>query len=348
MFNHEFTITGSSKAFFRLAKDLKDFGHNLQIFPAIPEPGAMLPYFESLDVPISSNCDPNNFDLAIFNTIATGELIPSIPPQLPIIWFINEGDIAVMMLCDHPPLREALSHIRSHTGSIIFNTESQRKVLQTFIRHLPENKIHVCPFGITIDINNIVLPKILPKTTAIRIVQVGTVEGRKRAEDLIKAVSMFSADVDIECIICGKIFNMEEDAVEIFNSNRKRFKIIENLEDDELLACMASADIFCLASYNETQALAVYEAALLERPLILSALPCYDGVFEHGTNCLMFPARNPEALAAMIATMITCPDYRIKLGKAARQAALPYTNAAFLSKFNAVVQRVTNQSIYPM
>jgi glycosyltransferase involved in cell wall biosynthesis len=111
----------------------------------------------------------------------------------------------------------------------------------------------------------------------------------------------------------------------------------------EILAWIESADMFCLASSSETQALAAYEAALLARPLLLSDLPCYRDVFQHGRNCLMFPAGHIDLLTLSLNMYSSDRKLRDEMGSAAQRIATRYSNAAFFARFQAIMHMVVGR-----
>jgi glycosyltransferase involved in cell wall biosynthesis len=102
--------------------------------------------------------------------------------------------------------------------------------------------------------------------------------------------------------------------------------------------------MFCLASSSETQSLSAYEAALLGRALLLSDLACYHGVFIHGRNALMFPPGRIDMLALSMNMYAANPALRQEMGEAAKRTASRYSNAAFFSRFDAIMSSVVAQA----
>jgi glycosyltransferase involved in cell wall biosynthesis len=221
---------------------------------------------------------------------------------------------------------------------VVYDMPFQHEVFRSFTYQLDQNKFHTVNCGVDIDRTSILRDAIPPKKHRLRVVQVGTLEPRKRPGDLVQAVAL--SGLDMECVICGTLFQIDDGAREIIAADPARFRIIEGASDSEVLGWVESADIFCLASGSETQGLAAYEAALLARPLILSDLRCYRDVFVHGRNCLMFPAGNIALLAMSLRMLAGQPQMREALGLAARKAAERYSNAAFFARFESVMVSV--------
>ena len=334
MINHEFTITGSSTAFFRLASHLKTQGHEISLFPVNPQDGAIKSRYQAAEIPVIANAAIADFDVAIANTICSGGIILQVAPHLKTIWFINEAEVALGILQKSPELLPAFEL----AAAVLYNMPFQHDVFKSFTYRLDSSKFHTCSFGVDIDLNSLARDKVAPKSRPLRAVQVGTIEPRKRPSDFIKAVAQ--SGLDMEAIICGKFFHLEDDAKAIVARQPAKYRLLDGLSDGEVMAWVESADMFCLASASETQSLAAYEAALLGRPLLLSDLPCYDNVFLHGRNCLKFPPGHVELLALSMNMYAASPNLRAELGAAAQQTAKKYSNAAFFARFETIMKSV--------
>jgi glycosyltransferase involved in cell wall biosynthesis len=335
--NHEFTITGASTVFFRLALQLQAQGHEVAIFPCNPADGPMQARYAAAAIPVLAAAVPGEYDLALCNGIGTASLVQRIAPFAPVIWLVHEAEVAVHLLLRHQEMIPAFTA----ASAIVYETPYQAEVLRSFTFHLPASKFHVIPNGVAVDPARLARARIPPKTHRLRAVQVGTMEPRKRPGDFIRAVAM--SGLDMEAVICGKFFQMDEAALAIVREKPETYLLLENLPDEEVLAWVESADIFCLASGSETQGLAAYEAALLSRPLLLSDLPCYRDIFIHGRNCLTFPPGHVEMLALSLCMYAASPALRAEMGAAARRTASRFTLAGFFARFDALLQDIAAQ-----
>jgi glycosyltransferase involved in cell wall biosynthesis len=338
MINHEFTITGSSTAFFRLAVHLQGRGHAIQLLPSNPADGPIKTRYLAQGISIVDTAVLANFDLVIANTICAAPLVLQVASQVPTIWFINEAEVGLNILLKNTELLPAFAL----ASAVIYNMPFQHDVFRSFTYHLDPGKFHTASFGVDIDPAIIARENIPAKRKSFRVVQVGTIEHRKRPGDLIQAVAR--SGFDIECIICGKFFELDETARGIVANEPEKYRLLEGLTDGEVLGWVESADLFCLASGSETQSLAAYEAALLARPLLLSDLPCYRDVFVHGRNCLMFPPGHIDLLALSIGMYAGNPKLRDEMGQAAQRTAERYSNAAFFARFDAIMNSVVGRA----
>ncbi|HEX4506009.1 MAG TPA: glycosyltransferase family 4 protein, partial [Alphaproteobacteria bacterium] len=248
-----------------------------------------------------------------------------------------ESDVALRILTRNPEWAGAFAV----AAAVVYDMPFQRDFFRPFTQHLPPEKFDIVPGGVDIDMAALARqPPAPPKARPFRLVHVGTLEPRKRAEDIICAVD--AAGLDIECIFCGKLYGLEPEARAIVEREPDKYRLLGVLPDDEKLAWLASADVFCLASDSETQALAVYEAALLGKALLLTDLPCYRDVFVHGRNCFIVPRRDRAMLALSLRMLLASPDLRTRLGQAARRTALRFNNAVYFARFDAVIAAVAN------
>ena len=334
MINHEFTITGSSTAFLRLAMHLRVAGHEIRVLPINPADGPMRTRYVEQGIEIAETVDLSSVDLAIANTICSAELVIRIGPLVPTIWFINEAEVALRILLENTALLQAFAL----PAAIVYNMPFQHDVFRSFTYQLDPGKFHTAPFGVDIDPTLFERGKVPAKSKPYRIVQVGTIERRKRPGDFVRSVAR--SGLDIEAVICGKFIEMDEDARKLVIANPQTYRLLEGLSDGEVMAWVESADMFCLASDSETQALAAYEAALLSKPMILSDLPCYRGIFAHGRNCLMFPPRHVDLLALTMNMYAASPNLREEMGRNAQKTAARYSNAAFFARFDMIMASV--------
>jgi glycosyltransferase involved in cell wall biosynthesis len=339
MVSHEFTITGTSVAFHRLSRHLRSQGHALTIVPLIANDGPMKERYLADGFSINPRLAAGEFDLVVGTTICAAPVAARVGPHLPMIWLINEAEVGLNLVLKNPDWIAGFHH----ASAIVYNMASQRDVYRSFTYALPQDKLNVMPYGVDIDRETIDPGRVAAKQRALRVVQLGTIETRKRPGDLLLAVQACPADY--ECAVVGKFYGIRPEAQALAEADPERYRLLSGIGDQAAMDWVASADVFCLASASETQGLAVYEAALLERPLLLTDLPCYEGVFRHGRNCVMVPVGDIEMMAASLAMLASSASLRARLGAAARQAALPYGNDRFHADFDRLIADVMRRRL---
>ncbi len=94
---------------------------------------------------------------------------------------------------------------------------------------------------------------------------------------------------------------------------------IELLSQEELATYYAAADVCVVPSYYNPSGMVAIEAMASGTPVIASNVGGLKYVVEHEQTGLLFPAKNTFALTQAIYYLIDKPEYRWKLGLAARE-----------------------------
>jgi glycosyltransferase involved in cell wall biosynthesis len=105
----------------------------------------------------------------------------------------------------------------------------------------------------------------------------------------------------------------------------------------QTLQLLSRCGVFVSTSEEETQGLALLEAAALEMPLVVTDLPPYVGIWQHGHNCLVSPVGDVPALQANVQSLLTDPALAASLGQAAALTAQRFEWAGFASRMQAVL-----------
>jgi glycosyltransferase involved in cell wall biosynthesis len=273
----------------------------------------------------------SEFDVAICNGICSAPVLLRIGAQLPSIWLVHEAEVALNLILRNNDWIQAFALAKT----VLYETPYQAEILRSFTILQDPNKFHVVPNGVEVFPELLARDKIPQKQRRFRAVQAGTMEPRKRPGDFIRAVA--ASGLDMEAVICGTYYHVDEEALAIVKAEPEKYKLLSGLPNEELLAWVESADMFCLASGSETQGIAAYEAALLARPLLLSDLPCYENIFRHGRSCLMFPPGHITLLALSMRSLAASSSLRAELGAAAQITARNYTTGKYHSRLDELL-----------
>lgn len=87
-------------------------------------------------------------------------------------------------------------------------------------------------------------------------------------------------------------------------------------------AALSASDIFFFPSRQETQGLALVEAASCARPIVTRDLPVFREWLTPGTDCLM--GSSEQEFDTCIQQLVSEPELKHRLGKAARNSAEQY------------------------
>ena len=110
---------------------------------------------------------------------------------------------------------------------------------------------------------------------------------------------------------------------------------------------IASCDIYCypsVAEKGETFGVSPLEAMGIGRPVIVSALECFNDFIEDGVNGFVFDHRSPNAveeLASIIEQLMEHPDWRKEIGVEAFRSSRRFSNShiadQYLSEFKILL-----------
>jgi glycosyltransferase involved in cell wall biosynthesis len=329
LINHEYTVSGAALLMLRLARHLVERGDICDVMAILSHDGPLRARHASLGIRHRITADFKDYDVVIANTVFAASIVSPAAKFTKTVWWIHEGENGLDSVRASPADRVAFED----ATAIVFQTEHQRDGIYRPLLGDPA-RVFVIPVGIDVPVAG---PS-MTKTRPFRVVSVGTIDERKRHGDLIRAAAALGRD-DVECAIIGPFFWLEEDARRIAAGNPDRFKILQASHADTL-AWLRSADLFCLPSSAESQPVSVLEAAALAKPLTLTDLPSYRGIWRHEENCLLAPVGDIDVLAGALSTLLDSAELRERLGSAARATAGQFTEIAFLERFDAMLDAI--------
>ena len=143
----------------------------------------------------------------------------------------------------------------------------------------------------------------------------------RRLEDAIQAVSILaSRGVQVKLLLAGSDYAFPE-YFESLKSSTKRLGIESHVifsgkvADDEIRDFYCACDSFLFPNDQQTWGLAVLEAMACGCPVLVSRGSGVHEVLTDDLNALLFPQRNPEALAAKIERLVTYPELRKQIAE---------------------------------
>jgi glycosyltransferase involved in cell wall biosynthesis len=95
---------------------------------------------------------------------------------------------------------------------------------------------------------------------------------------------------------------------------------------------MAACDVFSLPSFEEPFGLVFLEAMAMQRPVAAVDNGGTPEVVEHGRAGLLSPAKDIEALAGNLVTLLKDPELRGRMGAYGRARVLEYFNAQRMAR----------------
>jgi glycosyltransferase involved in cell wall biosynthesis len=333
---YEFYRTGASLCLYRLARHLSAQGYVLDLIAMTEQPGGLEADYAALGINRLARYEPivsQRYAAAIVNSLSCGPALPKIGPGVPCLWWIHEAEMGLKMILSQPLLADGFRHVQT----IVLQSEHQRAVLGSFLCEL-DAPVLVIP-------NAPAVTPLVPvaRSERTRIVSIGTVEPRKRQEDLIRAVEAMPAEQRdrFEVVIVGRHEAPDAAALALAARHPARYRLLGELPHGEALGWLASADIYALPSGSESQAISVLEAMRAGAPVCVSDLSVYRSLgIRHGILALMHPPSDIELLGANLRTLRDSPALRARLTANGKAYAARFTETRFFGALEAAIRGI--------
>ncbi len=124
---------------------------------------------------------------------------------------------------------------------------------------------------------------------------------------------------------------------------RQRVRFLGARSQEALPAFYAAADALIMPSDYESFGMVALEAMACGTPVIASEIGGLAFLVRHNVNGFHIPTRDPAALARRIACILTHPERRAELGRAARVTALEYGWDRVADRLLRVFREVRNR-----
>jgi glycosyltransferase involved in cell wall biosynthesis len=290
----EFSMHGAALSLLTWATDLVRQGHSVVAVHNPRDDGPLREVYLANGIALSESCAVDNTMVAICNTAAAASYVLQVAGVARTIWWLHDGEIGFQLMAANPGAQSAF---RAADAIIFPSTVIRERIFKSYLLGVPEHRQHIVPYGIAPVTDG--EPVSEASNRPVRVISVGSIYPRKRQDTLIHAVSRL-ADLSIDCLLVGEMFELERSAVEAVRAQSGRIRFTGARPHTETLRLMQHSDIFALPSASECLPIAPLEAGLRGRAVVLSDLPAHDGIWRHGVNCLMHPVGDSDLLAHML------------------------------------------------
>jgi len=101
---------------------------------------------------------------------------------------------------------------------------------------------------------------------------------------------------------------------------------------------LAGADLFVLSTRSEVFSVSTLEAMAAGLPVVVSDIPAFDEMFTDGVEGRKVPPADPQALAAVLAELLTDSPARRRMGQAAQARARQFTVDRMAEEFEGLLR----------
>jgi phosphatidyl-myo-inositol alpha-mannosyltransferase len=179
----------------------------------------------------------------------------------------------------------------------------------------------------------------------LNVLFVGRLEKRKGLSYLLRAWGPVHEDVpEARLLVVGGGAGLKH--YRAFVGDRDDIVFAGKVSDGELLDYYHTADVFCAPSTGgESFGMVLLEAMAAGKPLVTTNIAGYDEVVTQGSQGLLVPPRDPDALASALISLLRDPELRAALGsegkRSAEQYAWPRVAERVLEYYGETIHRRT-------
>jgi len=223
---------------------------------------------------------------------------------------------------------------------------------------VPENRIHVIPFGIETSRFTAVRPDLTECRTTLGLpgsVRIAGITGRldrgKGQEHLLAAAALLrDKGLDIDVLLIGEDTVAENQGYGAYlESLTARLGLEGHVHFrpfmKQIEAGYRAMDVFVLSSISETYGMVTIEAMLSGLPVVATNTAGTPEIIDDGTTGILVPPAEPEKLADALRDLFEDPPRMTEMGHAARNdAALRFSHDTQCRHIEELIHQLTTAS----
>jgi glycosyltransferase involved in cell wall biosynthesis len=241
----------------------------------------------------------------------------------------------------YPALKPLVRRIWQEAAVVTSISPAHRQLAHATLAGLP---IRVIPNGVDTDVFH---PRAEPRDRGrLEFVCVGRLIERKGQHHLLRAFARLQASgmpAHLRLIGVGDAERALRRLADELNLSRD-VTFAGPLAHAQVAEAYRQADVFVLPSQNEGMSVAVLEAMASGLPVIVTPTAGAPGLVSDGVEGRIVPWADVPALAAALRQLAHDPAGRLRLGAAARQAALHYNWSAIAQEYLDACSQVVDQT----
>ncbi|HTI26817.1 MAG TPA: glycosyltransferase [Kutzneria sp.] len=192
-----------------------------------------------------------------------------------------------------------------------------------------------------IDLNRFPTAGSMPDHLIPHVLFVGRLDQEKRVDDLLRAVHLIRANVQVRVEIVGdgkRRAAWQELAGRLGISGNVTFH--GHVDEDALIAAYRRADVFCMPGVAELQSLATMDALAAGKPVIAADAMALPHLVRPGETGWLYPPGDVAALAGRLRQLLNDGAGRARMGAAGRELISQHTMASTLDHFEDLYRDV--------
>jgi phosphatidylinositol alpha-mannosyltransferase len=182
---------------------------------------------------------------------------------------------------------------------------------------------------------------------------VGRFESRKGLLELLKAYRLLRrTGCQCRLLVVGTGPQEREARRYLMTRNMGGVEFLGRVSDEERDALFKTADVYISpATGRESFGIVLLEAMAAGTPIVCSDIHGYKGVVRRGREALLVPPKQPKAIAAAVARLLSDDDLRARMGASGRERAAEFSWERVTAKvedyYGFVIRRLAAQGALP-
>lgn len=188
--------------------------------------------------------------------------------------------------------------------------------------------------------------KFLAGDGKIRLLSVGRFDYNKNFEAVVEITARLSKSFNVETYLVGSLANKAyfDKIIRLVKANKleQTVKIYPSLDQDALIDCYKSCDIFIFPSLMETSPIALLEAMYAGLPIVASNVGAISELVTNGVNGYLSPPHDVERMYKLTIKLLKESNLRREMGTLNHRIAKKYTWSRVALATNALYQKLIN------
>lgn len=175
-----------------------------------------------------------------------------------------------------------------------------------------------------------------PSNVIPTVLFVGRLETEKRIDELLHAIAALPPSVPARLHLVGTGTQHHQlRALTAALGLADRVTFAGRVDDAELAAAYRSADVFCMPGTAELQSLATLEAMSAGKPVVAADAMALPHLVDESRNGYLYPPGDTATLTSRLATLLSQPALRRRMGQTSRTMAQQHSVDLTLDTFEA-------------
>ncbi len=349
---HELTLSGAPIIQATVAGYLKEHGLTIRVIS--PVAGPLGERYEAMGIPVT--IEPrllddarvilfhiDDIDTMLVNTILAWRTVHAARAfNRRCLWSVHESAFGQNLAQGEPAVQKAFQA----ADLVLFSAQATADLYQAFTNRA-NYRVAFTGLDIRIPAETAGSPPVKKRSDELFLVQVATFEHRKGQDILVDAMSQLAPDVAsrVHLFFIGRHYLDRRFYRKVSRQARrlKNVTIVGELSNPEVWDYLKAADVFVLASRDESLPVSIIEAMAIGKTIIATAAGGVNEILHDGENGFVVAVEDAPGIAERITRLVQEPGLLVTLGEQARRS---YEENLTIDVFGRKVHQIIQELPY--